>query len=64
VAGAAHVGLGSDFDGATMPVGMEDATQLPKITEALLARGYNEAQVRGILGENLLALMEKVQAVR
>jgi membrane dipeptidase len=64
VAGAAHVGLGSDFDGATMPVGMEDATQLPKITEALLARGYSEAQVRGILGENLLALMEKVQAVR
>src|SRR5262249_18013408 len=35
VAGVDHVGLGSDFDGATMPIGMEDASQLPKITEAL-----------------------------
>jgi membrane dipeptidase len=41
---------------------MEDATQLPKITAALLARGYTEAQVRGILGENVLQLMERVQA--
>jgi membrane dipeptidase len=63
VAGADHVGLGSDFDGATMPLGMEDATQLPKITAALLARGYTEAQVRGILGENLLRLMQRVQQV-
>ena len=36
VAGVDHVGLGSDFDGATMPLGMEDASKLPKITEALL----------------------------
>src|SRR6266853_2851074 len=33
--GAEHVGLGSDFDGANMPFGMEDATRLPEITEAL-----------------------------
>src|SRR5262249_54513980 len=32
VAGVDHVGLGSDFDGAVMPLGMEDAAQLPKIT--------------------------------
>ena len=32
VAGVDHVGLGSDFDGATMPLGMEDASKLPKIT--------------------------------
>ena len=32
VAGVDHVGLGSDFDGATMPVGMDDASQLPKLT--------------------------------
>src|SRR6185369_2434851 len=36
VAGVDHVGLGSDFDGATMPLGMDDASQLPKITDALL----------------------------
>ena len=59
--GPEHVGLGSDFDGASMPVGMEDVTQLPKITEALLRKGYTEAQVRGILGENLLRLMERVE---
>jgi membrane dipeptidase len=63
VAGADHVGLGSDFDGASMPVGMEDCTQLPRITEALLRRGYTEAQIKGILGENLLHLMERVERV-
>jgi len=46
-----------------MPVGMEDATQVPKITEALLRKGYTERQVRNILGENLLRLMERVEAV-
>ena len=63
VAGADHVGLGSDFDGASMPEGMEDVTRLPKITEELLRRGYTETQIKGILGENLLRLMEKVEAV-
>jgi membrane dipeptidase len=61
LAGAEHVGLGSDFDGATMPVGMEDVTLLPKLTEALLKKGYTEQQIKGILGENVLRLMEKVE---
>ena len=61
--GPTHVGLGSDFDGATMPVGMEDCTQLPKITAALLQRGYAEQDVKSILGENLLHLMEQVETV-
>jgi membrane dipeptidase len=56
--GADHVGLGSDFDGAFMPAGMEDCTMLPKITAALLARGYSESDVRKILGENVLRVME------
>jgi membrane dipeptidase len=63
LAGPEHVGLGSDFDGAGMPLGMEDCSQLPKITEALLRKGYSEAQVRGVLGENLLRLMERVAQV-
>src|ERR1700722_10419512 len=58
--GVEHVGLGSDFDGANMPYGMEDAGQLPKITEVLLARGYSESDVRKILGENTLRLMTDV----
>ena len=63
VAGVEHVGLGSDFDGADMPSGMEDVTFLPKITKALLERGYEESQVRGILGENTLSLLQKVESV-
>jgi len=59
--GAEHVGLGSDFDGANMPLGMEDCTKLPKITEALLAKGYSETDVQKILGGNTLRVMEQVE---
>jgi len=61
--GAEHVGLGSDFDGANMPFGMEDATKLPQITEALLRKGYSEEDVRKILGENTLRVMTEVERV-
>ena len=64
VAGADHVGLGSDFDGATMPLGMEDASKLPKITDALLKKGYSDADVEKILGGNLLRVMEQVEKVK
>ena len=64
VAGADHVGLGSDFDGATMPLGMEDASKLPKITEALLKKGYSEADIQKILGGNILRVMEAVERVK
>jgi membrane dipeptidase len=63
VAGIDHVGLGSDFDGANMPYGMEDATKLPKITEALLKKGYSEGDVKKILGENTLRVMAEVEGV-
>ena len=63
LAGADHVGLGSDFDGAMMPFGMEDASKLPQITEALLRKGYSEADIRNILGENTLRVMSQVEAV-
>jgi len=61
--GADHVGLGSDFDGADMPEGMEDCSKLPKITEALLRKGYSEADIRKILGENTLRVMEQAERV-
>jgi len=61
IAGADHVGLGSDFDGATMPLGLEDASQLPKITDALLKKGYSEQDVVKILGGNILRVMEAVE---
>src|ERR1700693_6377019 len=61
--GADHVGLGSDFDGASMPEGMEDASKLPNITEALMRRGYKDEDIRKILGGNLLRVMEQNEKV-
>jgi membrane dipeptidase len=63
VAGIEHVGLGSDFDGANMPFGMEDATKLPQITQALFEKGYSEGDVKKILGENTLRVMAGVERV-
>jgi len=55
VAGINHVGLGSDFDGIpSSPEGIDSAADLPKITAALLDRGYSPEDCRKILGENFL----------
>jgi membrane dipeptidase len=62
IAGIDHVGLGSDFDGAIMPLGMEDVSRLPRITDALLKRGYSELDITKILGGNLLRVMKQVEA--
>jgi len=64
IAGIDHVGLGSDFDGAIMPLGMEDVSKLPRITDALLKRGYSEPDITKILGGNLLRVMGQVEARR
>jgi membrane dipeptidase len=63
IVGADHVGVGSDFDGAFMPAGMEDASQFPRITEGLVRRGYAEADIRKILGENTLRVMADAERV-
>ncbi len=62
VGGVDHVGLGSDFDGSVIPFGMDDASDLPKITDALLKRGYSESDVQKILGGNTLRVMEAAEA--
>ena len=60
-AGAQCVGLGSDFDGiGRVPVGLEDCSKLPAIAEALLRRGWKEADVRGVMGENFLRYWHSV----
>lgn len=61
VAGVDHVGLGWDFDGATIPLGMEGASKLPRLTEALMAKGYPAANVTKILGGNILRVLEQVE---
>jgi membrane dipeptidase len=65
VAGIDHVGLGSDFDGVggQLPEGIDSAADLPKITEALMARGYSAEDCRKILGGNLLRVFREVEAV-
>ncbi|MFT4114205.1 dipeptidase [Silvibacterium sp.] len=65
VAGVDHVGLGSDFDGVSgqLPQGIDSAADLPKITEALLARGYSPEDCRKILGGNLLRVLREVERV-
>jgi len=65
VAGIDHVGLGSDFDGISgaTPEGIDSAADLPKITQALLDRGYSADDIRKILGANLLRVFREVERV-
>jgi membrane dipeptidase len=65
VAGIDHVGLGSDFDGVSgqLPEGLDSPADLPKITAALMARGYSAEDCRKILGGNLLRVFREVEQV-
>ena len=65
VGGEDAVGIGADFDGIEdPPVGFEDVSFYPRISEELLRRGHSEAQVKKVLGENFLALFARVEAVK
>jgi membrane dipeptidase len=64
VAGIDHVGIGSDLDGVTCtPEGIDSVADFPKITEALMARGYTAEQIRKILGGNLMRVFQEVERV-
>lgn len=66
VAGIDHVGIGSDFDGVPLtglPEGMEDISKLPTITFELMKRGHSDADIKKVLGENLLRVMSEVERV-
>src|SRR5579864_7195433 len=65
VAGVDHVGLGSDFDGVSgaTPQGIDSAADLPKITQALLDRGYSAGDIHKILGGNTLRVFGQVERV-
>jgi membrane dipeptidase len=65
VAGIEHVGLGSDFDGVAgaTPAGIDSAADLPKITQALLDRGYSAEDIKKILGGNVLRVFRQVETV-
>jgi len=65
VSGVDHVGLGSDFDGVSgaTPQGIDSAADLPKITQALLDRGYSAEDIHKILGGNLMRVFREVERV-
>ncbi|MBK5529422.1 dipeptidase [Pseudomonas sp. TH06] len=63
VVGADHVGIGADWDGGGGVQGLSDVSQLPRITERLLAAGYTESDVAKIWGGNLLRVLSEAQRV-
>jgi membrane dipeptidase len=56
--GVAHVGLGSDFDGATMPTELGDASGLPRVLDALRAAGFSEPELEAIAWDNWRRVLE------
>jgi len=63
VAGADHVGIGSDFDGIeSVPAGLEDVSTFPALTAELLRRGWPEPDVRKALGLNVLRVLRRAEA--
>ena len=62
VAGAAHVGLGSDFDGIEVaPQRLRDISMYGNIAAELRERGYGSSEIRGIMGGNFLRVMHQAQ---
>ena len=64
VAGIDHIGLGGDFDGITEVVqGLEDVSKYPDLTAELLKRGYSDADVKKIIGQNVMRVLRQVEKV-
>ena len=60
--GPDHVGIGLDWDGGGGDIGLEDVADIPRITERLLAAGYNEADLQKLWSGNVLRLMREAEA--
>jgi len=64
VAGIDHIGIGSDFDGITQTVkDLDNVSTYPRLTAELLKRGYSEADVKKILGLNVLRVLREAEKV-
>jgi membrane dipeptidase len=61
--GVEYVGIGSDYDGVgdSLPIGLKDVASYPNLIEGFLNRGYQEEDIRKILGENLLRVWTVVE---
>jgi membrane dipeptidase len=63
VAGADHVGIGSDFDGIeNVPIGLEDVSTFPALFAELIRRGWSDGDLRKLAGENLLRVLKTAEA--
>jgi membrane dipeptidase len=63
-AGIDHVGLGADFDGINrVPVGLEDVSTYPALTQELVNRGYTREQIHKLLGGNILRVLRRAEVV-
>lgn len=62
IVGPEHVGIGADWDGGGGVHGLDDVSDLPRITQALLDAGYTEAEIKAIWGGNLLRVLQAAQA--
>ena len=64
IGGIDHVGIGSDFEGVgdTMPEGLKDAANFPRLIEGMLARGYEEDAIAKVMGRNLMRVWRDVEA--
>ncbi|MFA6670845.1 MAG: dipeptidase [Bacillota bacterium] len=58
--GVEHVGIGSDFDGATMPEDLKDASMIPRLERELEGRGFDRDDIEKIMGNNTMRVMEQV----
>ena len=64
VAGIDHIGIGSDFDGITQTVkDLDNVSTYPRLTAELLKRGYSEADIKKILGLNVLRVLREAEKV-
>ena len=64
VAGADHVGIGSDFDGISETIeGLEDVSKFPALFAELARRGWREANLRKLAGENVLRVLSQAERV-
>jgi membrane dipeptidase len=64
IAGVDHVGIGGDYDGTTdLPVGMEDVSTYPVIIAELARRGWSDADLRKVAGENILRALRRAETV-
>jgi membrane dipeptidase len=64
VAGVNHVGIGSDFDGVSETIeGLEDVSTFPALFAELSRRGWREADLRKLAGENVLRVLSQAERV-